>query len=62
MVMVGALRRRIVRQMLWLAIALAWPVTLGAQTGHDVAVVVHPDVPVDSLTTADLRRTNGTSC
>jgi ABC-type phosphate transport system substrate-binding protein len=40
--------------MLWLA--LAWPVTLRAQTGHDVAVVVHPDVPVDSLTTADLRR------
>ena len=40
--------------MLWLALASA--VTLGAQTGHDVAVVVHPDVPVDSLTTADLRR------
>ncbi len=56
MVMVGALRRRLVRQTLWLAMALAWPVTLGAQTGHDVAVVVHPDVPVDSLTTADLRR------
>jgi len=52
--MVGVLRRRILCQTLWLA--LAWPVTLGAQTGHDVAVVVHPDVPVDSLTTADLRR------
>ena len=54
MVMVGALHRRIVCQMLWLA--LACPITLGAQPGHDVAVVVHPDVPIDSLTTADLRR------
>jgi hypothetical protein len=39
---------------LWLA--LAWPVALGAQAGHDVAVVVHPDVAVDNLSTSELRR------
>ena len=29
---------------------------LGAQTPRDVAVVVHPDVPVDNLTLSELRR------
>lgn len=39
---------------LWLA--LAWPVVSGAQAGNDVAVVVHPDVAVDNLSTTELRR------
>ncbi len=39
---------------LWLV--LAWPVAPGAQTGNDVAVVVHPDVAVDNLSTSELRR------
>ena len=38
---------------MWLV--LAWPVVPGAQTG-DVAVVVHPDVAVDNLSTSELRR------
>src|SRR5437762_13876714 len=29
---------------------------LGAQSSGDVAVVVHPDVPIDNLSLADLRR------
>jgi hypothetical protein len=40
---------------LWLALA-AWPVALFAQTGNDVAVVVHPDVAVDNLSIGELRR------
>ena len=39
---------------LWLA--LAGPVAPGAQAGNDVAVVVHPDVAVDNLSTSELRR------
>jgi len=54
MIMARGLRRRIVCLTLWLA--LGWPAVPGAQPPHDVAVVVHPDVPVDSLTIADLRR------
>ena len=38
---------------MWLV--LAGPVVPGAQTG-DVAVVVHPDVSVDNLSTSELRR------
>ena len=45
-----------------LVLAMAWLV-LGryapapaAQTASDVAVVVHPDVPVDNLTVSELRR------
>ena len=29
---------------------------LGAQAGGDVAIVVHPDVPIDNLTVNELRR------
>jgi hypothetical protein len=40
-------------------IAGAWPARAAAQAGsagQDLAVVVHPDVPVDNLTYAELRR------
>jgi hypothetical protein len=46
----------------WLAVFLmvaAWPVVGGGQAGSalkDLAVVVHPNVPVDNLTYAELRR------
>lgn len=44
-----------------LSLALAWLAPLGAQGGGssgegDVAVVVHPDVPIDNLTLGELRR------
>jgi hypothetical protein len=39
-----------------LSLALAWPVASGAQAATDVAVVVHPDVAVDNLSTSELRR------
>jgi phosphate transport system substrate-binding protein len=40
-----------------LGLGLAFPATPDArQTAPDIAVVVHPDVPVDNLTLADLRR------
>ena len=42
--------------LLALCLVLAWFAPLGAQSSGDVAVVVHPDVPVDTLTLADLRR------
>ena len=29
---------------------------MGAQTAGDVAIVVHPDVPIDNLTLSELRR------
>jgi hypothetical protein len=48
--------RRLRPWIVCLTLALARSMTLSAQAPHDVAVVVHPDVPVDSLTTADLRR------
>ena len=35
---------------------LAWWAPLRAQATTDVAVVVHPDMPVDNLTLGDLRR------
>jgi len=38
-----------------LAMMLAWPHASFAQSG-DVAVVVHPNVPIDNLSMADLRR------
>lgn len=42
--------------MLWLGVAaLAAPRSLGAQT-PEIAVIVHPAVPIDNLTTAELRR------
>ena len=41
---------------LTLCLVLACLTPLGAQTGTDVAVVVHPDVPVDNLTLGELRR------
>jgi hypothetical protein len=47
-------RRSLVALGVWLAAAL--PVALNSQTPPDIAVVVHPDVPVDNLTLAELRR------
>lgn len=38
------------------AIALARPAACFAQSSGDVAVVVHPNVPIDNLTMAELRR------
>ncbi len=37
-------------------LVLAVPQPTGAQASADIAVVVHPDVPVDNLSFADLRR------
>ena len=42
--------------LLALCLVLAWQTTPSAQAASDVAVVVHPDVPVDNLTLNDLRR------
>ena len=42
-----------------LALLLCTDEVNGVSGPGDVAVVVHPDVPVDSLTTADLRRLTG---
>ena len=39
-----------------LCVVLAWWTPLRGQATTDVAVVVHPDVPVDNLTLGDLRR------
>lgn len=39
-----------------LAVVCAMPSPALAQAAGDVAVVVHPDVPVDNLTLAELRR------
>jgi hypothetical protein len=47
------------RRSFWLLIAcllLAHAAPLGAQSAGDVAVVVHPAVPIDSLTLGELRR------
>ncbi len=54
----GTIVRRL-RPLLWLAVVLA--IALGGapargQSAPDIAVVVHPDVPVDNLTFAELRR------
>jgi hypothetical protein len=37
-------------------LSVAHPAMSQAPTAHDVAVVVHPDVPIDNLTLAELRR------
>jgi hypothetical protein len=42
--------------LLTLCLLLARLTPLGAQTAGDIAVVVHPDVPVDNLTLSELRR------
>jgi hypothetical protein len=42
--------------LLALCLVLACFAPLGAQGSSDVAVVVHPDLPVDNLSLADLRR------
>ena len=42
--------------LLTLCLTLARLTPLGAQTTGEVAVVVHPDVPVDNLTLSELRR------
>jgi hypothetical protein len=39
-----------------LCLALARLTPLGAQAANDVAVVIHPDVPIDNLTLTELRR------
>jgi hypothetical protein len=39
-----------------LGLAAGPPAALGAQGANDVAVVVHPDTPVDNLTLGELRR------
>jgi hypothetical protein len=47
-------RKRWLLLVLWLILAGWTP--LGAQTAGDVAIVVHPDVPIDNLTISELRR------
>jgi hypothetical protein len=42
--------------LLALCLALARLTPLGAQAASDVAVVIHPDVPIDNLTLTELRR------
>jgi hypothetical protein len=41
--------------LLMLCLMLAGLTPLGAQTAGDVAIVVHPDVPIDDLTISELR-------
>ena len=48
-------RRRALLLLVWL-LACSWAGPLGAQTGADIAVVVHPDVAIDNLTLPELRR------
>ena len=42
--------------LLGLIAPIARPAAVHAQAGGDIAVVVHPDVAVDNLTTSELRR------
>jgi hypothetical protein len=53
-------RLRPVRVLCWcltaLAVGLAAGAAPAAQAAPDIAVVAHPDVPLDNLTIADLRR------
>src|SRR5207249_3301442 len=49
-------RRTWVMLLVALCLALTGAMRLDAQAPGDVAVVVHPDVPIDNLTLADLRR------
>ena len=39
-----------------LCLTIIWRVPIRAQVGSDVAVIVHPDVPVSNLTLGELRR------
>ena len=52
------MRRRLHVQilMLSLGLAIAGPLPLAAQGAREVAVVVHPNVPIDALSLGDLRR------
>jgi phosphate transport system substrate-binding protein len=59
--MAMAVNRRLAIRALLLSLVLgmaaAFPAAPAArQAGPDIAVIVHPDVPVDNLTLADLRR------
>jgi hypothetical protein len=42
--------------MLWLSTAFQWPLAAQTARGTDIAVVVHPDTPVDDLSLADVRK------
>jgi len=55
--MLGKTRNRKRRLLLLtLCLMLAGLTPLGAQTAGDVAIVVHPDLPIDNLTLSELRR------
>ena len=55
--MLGSTRNRKRRLLLLtLCLMLAGLTPLGAQTAGDVAIVVHPDLPIDNLTLSELRR------
>ena len=55
--MLGKTRNRKCRLLLLtLCLMLAGLTPLGAQTAGDVAIVVHPDLPIDNLTLSELRR------
>ena len=55
--MLGKTRNRKRRLLLLtLCLMVAGLTPLGAQTAGDVAIVVHPDLPIDNLTLSDLRR------
>ena len=55
--MLGRTRNRKLRLLLLtLCLMLAGSTPLGAQTAGDVAIVVHPDLPIDNLTLSELRR------
>jgi hypothetical protein len=53
--MLGRTRHRNRWLLLMLCLMLAGLTPLGAQTAGDVAIVVHPDVPIDDLTISELR-------
>ena len=51
-----SLQRRCLLPLVALCLVLTGLTPISAQAPGDVAVVVHPDVPIDNLTLADLRR------
>jgi ABC-type phosphate transport system substrate-binding protein len=46
----------ILSAMFWLSTILQWPSAAQTARGTDIAVVVHPDTPVDDLSLAEVRK------
>jgi hypothetical protein len=46
----------ILSAMFWLSTIFQWPSAAQTARGIDIAVVVHPDTPVDDLSLADVRK------